>query len=53
MEQALRNVQQSQPPATPQPSLSSRLAQLDEALQQGHITRQIYEQKRADIIASA
>lgn len=53
MEAALRNTQQNQPPAAPPPSLSSRLAQLDEALQQGQITRQDYDKKRADIIASA
>jgi hypothetical protein len=50
---ALAEVQQNQPAPAAPPSLSSRLAQLDEALQQGHITRQVYEQKRADIIASA
>ena len=51
MEAALRNTQQNQPPAAP--SLSTRLAQLDEALQSGLITQQDYAKKRADIIASA
>jgi hypothetical protein len=52
MENALRNAQQNPPPAAPA-SLSARLAQLDDALQAGLITRQIYEKKRSDIIASA
>jgi Short C-terminal domain len=33
--------------------LSTRLAQLDDALQAGLITQQDYDKKRADIIASA
>jgi hypothetical protein len=52
MEGALRNAQQNQPPAGA-PSLSARLTQLDEALHQGLITQQVYDKKRADIIASA
>jgi hypothetical protein len=52
MEGALRNAQQNQRPAGA-PSLSARLTQLDEALHQGLITQQVYDKKRADIIASA
>jgi hypothetical protein len=35
------------------PSLSNRLAQLEAALQAGHINQEEYAKKRADIIASA
>lgn len=43
------------PPAPPTallPSLSTRLTQLDDALQAGLITQQDYDKKRAEIIAS-
>jgi hypothetical protein len=53
MEAALRNTQQNQPPPAPPASLSTRLTQLDEALRADLITRQDYDKKRADIIASA
>jgi hypothetical protein len=52
MEAALRNTQQNQPPAAAPPSLSTRLTQLDDALQVGLITQQDYAKKRAEIIAS-
>jgi hypothetical protein len=52
MRDALAEVQQNQPPATAPASLSARLAQLDDALQQGLITPQDHAKKRADIIAS-
>lgn len=46
-------VQQNQQPAAPARSLSTRLAQLDEAMQAGLITQQDYAKKRAEIIDSA
>ena len=53
MEAALRNTQQqNQPPAVPPPSLSTRLAQLDDALKAGQLTQQEYAKARAAIIAS-
>jgi hypothetical protein len=51
MEAALRNTQQSAPPATPT-SLSTRLAQLDAAMQAGQINQQEYAKARAAILAS-
>jgi hypothetical protein len=49
---ALKQAQQNAPAAAPPPSLSTRLTQLDEALQAGLITQQDYDKKRADVIAS-
>jgi hypothetical protein len=49
VEDVLGNMQQNRPP----PSLSTRLAQLDAALQAGHINQQEHAKKRADIIGSA
>ncbi len=52
MEAALRNTQQNQPPPAPPPSLSTRLAQLDSAMQAGQLTEQEYAKARAAILAS-
>ena len=51
MEDAIRNTQQNPPPAAPR-SLSTRLAELDEALRAGQITQQDYAKARAAILAS-
>jgi uncharacterized protein YpmS len=52
VEGALRNTQQNAPPAARR-SLSTRLAELDDALRAGQITEQDHAKARADIIASA
>jgi hypothetical protein len=51
MEAALRNTQQNAPSGTPA-SLSTRLAQLDAAMQAGQINQQEYAKARAAILAS-
>jgi len=50
MEAAIRNTQQKAPPAGPPPSLSTQLADLNNALQAGLITGEDAK-KRANIIA--
>jgi hypothetical protein len=47
-----KNTPAAPSPNSPPSSLSTRLAQLDEALRAGLITQQDYDKKRADIIAS-
>jgi cell division protein FtsL len=50
MVEALNQAQQNKPHAAP-PSLSTQLADLNEALQSGLITQEEYAKKRASIIA--
>lgn len=49
IEDALRNTQRN---ASPPPSLTTRLAELDAALQAGQISQQEYAKARAAILAS-